>query len=224
MGAEYNGESVTVGLENMDCGAVQAVERVSGVACESTEERYKGRLDSESQQDYKTSLRMSMGFVLDSIALPPSKTRRIKVLETIPVWFSYKVGGPRVTPDLVCINAETLEQADWHILLEDFRASETGRNNRLVQILDQMNYRVSMPVQKTWKSQINRENTVVVNIGTRSTTKTLWSLPSVPDQPRKHCGRYHRYQINRKNTVVVNVSTRSTAKTLWSLPLVPDQP
>nr|CAD7266066.1 unnamed protein product [Timema shepardi] len=77
MGAEYSGESVTVGLENMDCGAVQAVEGVSGVACASSEERYKGRLNSEAQQDYK--------------------------------------------------------------LLEDFRASETGRNNRLVQILDQMN-------------------------------------------------------------------------------------
>nr|CAD7446257.1 unnamed protein product [Timema bartmani] len=32
------------GLENMDCGAVQAVERVGGAACKSAEERDKGRL------------------------------------------------------------------------------------------------------------------------------------------------------------------------------------
>nr|CAD7460510.1 unnamed protein product [Timema tahoe] len=33
MGAEYSGEIVTDGLENMDCVAVQAVERVGGAAC-----------------------------------------------------------------------------------------------------------------------------------------------------------------------------------------------
>nr|CAD7589801.1 unnamed protein product [Timema genevievae] len=32
-GAEYRGELVTDGFENMDCGAVQAVERVGGAAC-----------------------------------------------------------------------------------------------------------------------------------------------------------------------------------------------
>nr|CAD7444755.1 unnamed protein product [Timema bartmani] len=45
MGAEYSGEIVTDGSENMDCGAVQAVERVGGTACASAEERYKGRLN-----------------------------------------------------------------------------------------------------------------------------------------------------------------------------------
>nr|CAD7256890.1 unnamed protein product [Timema shepardi] len=42
-----SGESVTDGLENMDCGAVQAVGRVVGAAGASAEERYKGRLNSE---------------------------------------------------------------------------------------------------------------------------------------------------------------------------------
>nr|CAD7392498.1 unnamed protein product [Timema cristinae] len=46
MGAEYSGELVTDGLENMDCGAVQAVEGVGDAACASVEERYKGRLNS----------------------------------------------------------------------------------------------------------------------------------------------------------------------------------
>ncbi|CAG2053000.1 unnamed protein product [Timema podura] len=41
MGAEYSGELVTDGLDNMDCGVVQAVERVGGSACASVEERYK---------------------------------------------------------------------------------------------------------------------------------------------------------------------------------------
>nr|CAD7448833.1 unnamed protein product [Timema bartmani] len=36
-------------------------------------------------------------------------------------------------------NRNILEQEVSYQLLEDFRASETGRNNRLVQILDQMN-------------------------------------------------------------------------------------
>nr|CAD7598425.1 unnamed protein product [Timema genevievae] len=36
-------------------------------------------------------------------------------------------------------NRDILEQEVSYQLLEDFRASETGRNNRLVQILDQMN-------------------------------------------------------------------------------------
>nr|CAD7438048.1 unnamed protein product [Timema bartmani] len=49
-GTEYNGEIVTGGSENMDCGAVQALERVGGAACISVEERYKCRLNSEAQQ------------------------------------------------------------------------------------------------------------------------------------------------------------------------------
>nr|CAD7588464.1 unnamed protein product [Timema genevievae] len=40
--AEYSGEIVMAGSENMACGAVQAVERVGGAACASTEERDKG--------------------------------------------------------------------------------------------------------------------------------------------------------------------------------------
>nr|CAD7396703.1 unnamed protein product [Timema poppensis] len=48
-GADYSGESVTDGLENMDCGLVQAVGRVIGAAGASAEERYKGRLNSEAQ-------------------------------------------------------------------------------------------------------------------------------------------------------------------------------
>nr|CAD7393263.1 unnamed protein product [Timema cristinae] len=43
------GESATDGLENMDCGAVQAVGRVVGAAGASAAERYKGRLNSEAQ-------------------------------------------------------------------------------------------------------------------------------------------------------------------------------
>nr|CAD7567215.1 unnamed protein product [Timema californicum] len=50
MGAEYSGELITDSLENMDCGAVQTVERVGGAAGASAEERYKGRLNSETQQ------------------------------------------------------------------------------------------------------------------------------------------------------------------------------
>nr|CAD7264758.1 unnamed protein product [Timema shepardi] len=50
MGAEYSGELVTDGPENMDCGVAQAVERVVGTARASAEERYKGRLNSEPQQ------------------------------------------------------------------------------------------------------------------------------------------------------------------------------
>nr|CAD7431522.1 unnamed protein product [Timema monikensis] len=46
--ADYSGESVTDGSENIDCGAVQAVGRVVGAACSSTEERYKGRLNKLS--------------------------------------------------------------------------------------------------------------------------------------------------------------------------------
>nr|CAD7199974.1 unnamed protein product [Timema douglasi] len=38
----WGGESVTDGLENMVCGAAQAVGRVVGAACASAEERYKG--------------------------------------------------------------------------------------------------------------------------------------------------------------------------------------
>nr|CAD7448072.1 unnamed protein product [Timema bartmani] len=44
------GELVTDGFENMDCGAVQAVEWVGGAACASAEERDKGRLNSEAQR------------------------------------------------------------------------------------------------------------------------------------------------------------------------------
>nr|CAD7429120.1 unnamed protein product [Timema monikensis] len=50
MGAEYSGELITDGLEDMDCGVVQAVEGVGGVACASAEERYQGRLNSDAQQ------------------------------------------------------------------------------------------------------------------------------------------------------------------------------
>nr|CAD7444427.1 unnamed protein product [Timema bartmani] len=46
MGTEYRDELVTDGLENMDCGAVQAVERVGGAACTNAEERYKARLNT----------------------------------------------------------------------------------------------------------------------------------------------------------------------------------
>nr|CAD7198922.1 unnamed protein product [Timema douglasi] len=42
MDAEDSGELVMDGLENMDCGAVQAVEGVGGGVCASAEERYKG--------------------------------------------------------------------------------------------------------------------------------------------------------------------------------------
>nr|CAD7423406.1 unnamed protein product [Timema monikensis] len=50
MGGEYSRELVADGLENMDSGAVQAVERVVGAACASVKERYKGRLNGEAQQ------------------------------------------------------------------------------------------------------------------------------------------------------------------------------
>nr|CAD7578514.1 unnamed protein product [Timema californicum] len=36
MGAEHSGELVTDGLEDMDCGAVQAVEGVGGMSCANT--------------------------------------------------------------------------------------------------------------------------------------------------------------------------------------------
>nr|CAD7258990.1 unnamed protein product [Timema shepardi] len=49
-GTEYSGEIITDGSENMNCGAVQAIERVVGAACACSEERYKGRLNSEAQQ------------------------------------------------------------------------------------------------------------------------------------------------------------------------------
>nr|CAD7442522.1 unnamed protein product [Timema bartmani] len=41
-GAVYRGALVTDGFEDMDCGAVQVVERVGGAACASAEERDKG--------------------------------------------------------------------------------------------------------------------------------------------------------------------------------------
>nr|CAD7462592.1 unnamed protein product [Timema tahoe] len=47
-GNEYRGELVTDCLENMNCGAVQAVERVGGAACASAKERDKGRLNRRS--------------------------------------------------------------------------------------------------------------------------------------------------------------------------------
>nr|CAD7412205.1 unnamed protein product [Timema poppensis] len=40
----------------MDCGTVQAVERVVGATCASAEERYKGRLNCEAQQSVEMSL------------------------------------------------------------------------------------------------------------------------------------------------------------------------
>nr|CAD7433746.1 unnamed protein product [Timema monikensis] len=49
MGADYSVELIMDGSENMDCGAVLAVGRVVDAACESAEERYKGRLNSEAQ-------------------------------------------------------------------------------------------------------------------------------------------------------------------------------
>nr|CAD7405800.1 unnamed protein product [Timema cristinae] len=49
-GVPATGESITDGLENMDCGAVQAVGRGVEAACASVEERYKGRHNSEAQQ------------------------------------------------------------------------------------------------------------------------------------------------------------------------------
>nr|CAD7255966.1 unnamed protein product [Timema shepardi] len=42
--------------QNMDCGTVQAVERVVGATCVSAEERYKGRLNCEAQQSVEMSL------------------------------------------------------------------------------------------------------------------------------------------------------------------------
>nr|CAD7443974.1 unnamed protein product [Timema bartmani] len=48
-GAVYRGELVTDGFENMDCGAVQAVERVGGAACASAEERDKGPTQQGSE-------------------------------------------------------------------------------------------------------------------------------------------------------------------------------
>nr|CAD7260156.1 unnamed protein product [Timema shepardi] len=44
-GANYSGESVTDSSENMDCGAVQAVEGVVGTACAGAKDGYKGRLN-----------------------------------------------------------------------------------------------------------------------------------------------------------------------------------
>nr|CAD7461934.1 unnamed protein product [Timema tahoe] len=41
-GGERGGALITDGFEDMDCGAVQAVERVAGAACASAEERDKG--------------------------------------------------------------------------------------------------------------------------------------------------------------------------------------
>nr|CAD7434851.1 unnamed protein product [Timema monikensis] len=55
MGAGYSGELVMDGLKNMDCGVVQAVERVGDAACSSVEEIYKGRLNIEAQQILLTS-------------------------------------------------------------------------------------------------------------------------------------------------------------------------
>nr|CAD7610529.1 unnamed protein product [Timema genevievae] len=43
--AEYSGELVTDGSENMDCGAAQAVERVFGAVGANAERRRKGRTD-----------------------------------------------------------------------------------------------------------------------------------------------------------------------------------
>nr|CAD7462396.1 unnamed protein product [Timema tahoe] len=45
------GALVTNGFENMDCVAVQAVERVGGEACASAEERDKGQLNSEATRE-----------------------------------------------------------------------------------------------------------------------------------------------------------------------------
>nr|CAD7424960.1 unnamed protein product [Timema monikensis] len=49
-GVPATGESITDGLENMDCGAVQPVGRGVEAACASVEENYKGRHNSEAQQ------------------------------------------------------------------------------------------------------------------------------------------------------------------------------
>nr|CAD7569243.1 unnamed protein product [Timema californicum] len=58
------GKSVMYGLENMDCGAVQAVGRVVGAAGASAEERYKGQLNSEAQQGgYKSNIPIICGYV-----------------------------------------------------------------------------------------------------------------------------------------------------------------
>nr|CAD7567389.1 unnamed protein product [Timema californicum] len=48
-GANYSGESVTDSSENMDCGAVQAVERVVGAACAGAKDGYNGRLNRETR-------------------------------------------------------------------------------------------------------------------------------------------------------------------------------
>nr|CAD7453199.1 unnamed protein product [Timema tahoe] len=55
-----SGELVTDGTENMNCGAVQAVERVVGEVCASAEERYKGRLNSSVQFEELILTGMSM--------------------------------------------------------------------------------------------------------------------------------------------------------------------
>nr|CAD7398214.1 unnamed protein product [Timema poppensis] len=66
-GAEYSGELVMDSLENMDCGAVQAIEGVGGVSCASVEERYKGRLNSSRSDELeKTPSFMSLISVADS--------------------------------------------------------------------------------------------------------------------------------------------------------------
>nr|CAD7458630.1 unnamed protein product [Timema tahoe] len=82
-GAEYSGELVTDGLENMGCGALQAVERLGGAACASRGRGGSSQLTRQniarlnaSTGDITSTVISPNGSVITTISRPSLRRRR----------------------------------------------------------------------------------------------------------------------------------------------------
>nr|CAD7440626.1 unnamed protein product [Timema bartmani] len=83
-GAEYRGELIMDGLENIDCGVVQAVERVGGAACASAEERDKGRLNNTEPMNTSALLYSSCQNLITLLSSKPLIYVKYRVASVIP--------------------------------------------------------------------------------------------------------------------------------------------
>nr|CAD7602512.1 unnamed protein product [Timema genevievae] len=120
-GTEYSGEIITDGSENMDYGAVQAVERVGVAACTSAEERYKGRLNSEAQHDvitiektaeyFRLIYDVKGRFTIHRISSEEAKYKLCKVKRVQT--------GPKGIPFLVTHDGRTIRYPDPVIRVND---------------------------------------------------------------------------------------------------------
>nr|CAD7198747.1 unnamed protein product [Timema douglasi] len=115
MGAEYNGELVTDGLENMDCGVVQAVEGVGVAACASAEERYKG---TEQYVFLIKSEAFSPIIIVGAFVFPVTTTGIIEASATLSPSTPYTFSSGSITA-IGSVDGPILHVPEgWYVLLQ----------------------------------------------------------------------------------------------------------